>query len=363
MRADMGILDRYIARTWLRLLALCFGGFIALYLIIDLIEKIPRFLRAGGAATVILQYFLWKLPEMLGRTATFSILMATLLTLGELSRDSEIVAMRSCGVSLVRIALPMLLLGFVASILLLVNAELVLPRSYARTELIDRVRIKKKDERVTFKRNNIWFRSGSMILQAHLFEPKTATLSGIVVWSVDSAMNPVSRIDAAEAVYREGVWQLQAATLRNFQTPAGYAPQAVQMMPLALDLKIEDLQVLDGDADNMSIRKLNEYAENLKRGGYQAYRYLTLMHTKIASPFAALIMVLLGIPFALKNSRSGGVAMGIGVGVGIGFAYFIVNAVLLSYGRSGALPPLVAAWGANMLFMCGGIWLSMSVKG
>jgi lipopolysaccharide export system permease protein len=359
----MGILDRYIARTWLRLLALCFGGFIALYLIIDLIEKIPRFLRAGGAATDILQYFLWKVPEMVGRTATFSILMATLLTLGALSRDSELIAMRSCGVSLVRIALPMLLLGFVASLLLLVNAELILPHSYARTELIDRVKIKKKDERVTFKRNNIWFRSGAMILQARLFEPKTRTLSGIVVWSVDVAMNPVSRIDAASAVYREGAWQLNAATVRNFATPAGYAPKSVQAMPLELNLKIEDLQVLDGDADNMSIRKLSEYAENLKRGGYKAYRYLTLMHTKIASPFAALIMVLLGIPFALKNSRSGGVAMGIGVGVGIGFAYFIVNAVLLSYGRSGVLPPIVAAWGANGLFMCGGIWLSMSVKG
>jgi len=113
----------------------------------------------------------------------------------------------------------------------------------------------------------------------------------------------------------------------------------------------------------MSIRSLREYAENLRRGGFQAYRYLTLMHTKIASPFAALIMVVLGIPFALRNSRSGGIAMGIGASIGIGFAYFVVNAVLLSYGRSGVLMPVVAAWGANVLFLLSGIWLSMTVKG
>ena len=359
----MGILDRYIGQTWLRLLTLCLSGFVALYLVIDLIEKIPRFLRAGGAAGDILQYFIWKLPEMISRTATFSILMATLLTLGVLSRDSEIIAMRSCGISLLRMSLPMLALGFVASILLLINAELVLPHSYARTELIDRVKIKKKDDQVTFKRNNIWFRSKSKILQARLFEPKTQTLSGVVIWSVDDYMNPVSRIDAETAVYMDGRWSLNSSTQRNFQNAAGYAPAFVKTTGLDLNLKIEDLQVLDIDADNMSIRTLSEYAENLRRGGYQAHRYLTLMHTKIASPFAALIMVVLGIPFALRNSRSGGIAMGVGTSIGIGFAYFVVNAVLLSYGRSGVLTPVVAAWGANVLFMLSGIWLSMTVKG
>jgi lipopolysaccharide export system permease protein len=54
--------------------------------------------------------------------------------------------------------------------------------------------------------------------------------------------------------------------------------------------------------------------------------------------------------------------MGIGVSVGIGFAYFVVNAVLLSYGRSGVLPAFAAAWGANMLFGAGGVWLAMTVK-
>jgi lipopolysaccharide export system permease protein len=358
----MNILDRYIAKTWLNILLLCLSGFVGLYLVVDLIEKIPRFLRSGGAAADILEYFLCKFPEMISRTATFSILMATLLTLGALSRDSEIIAMRSCGVSLLRISFPMLVLGFVASILLLINAELVLPYSYARTEMIDRVKIKKKGERVTFKRNNIWFRSGALILQARLFEPKTKTLSGVVVWSVDDSMNPTGRIDAESAVYQNDGWLLNSVQQKSFIS-SGFTENRLKTKVLDLKLKVEDLQVLDGDADNMSIRTLREYAENLRRGGYQAYRYLTLMHTKIASPFAALIMVLLGIPFALRNSRSGGIAMGIGAGIGIGFAYFVVNALLLSYGRSGVLPPIAAAWGANVLFMLSGIWLSMRVKG
>ena len=359
----MTILDRYITKTWLRLLILCLCGFIGLYLVIDMIEKTPRFLRAGADAVDILQYFCWKLPEILSRTATFSILMATLLTLGVLSRDSEIIAMRSCGISLLKISLPMLMLGFVASILLMLNAELLLPYTYVQTERIDRVKIKKKGDNLTFKRNNIWFRSESLILQARLFEPATRTLSGVVIWNVDAEMNPVSRIDADKALYKEGQWILNSALQKNFLTPVGFETKSVAMTAVDLKLKIEDLQVLDRDADNMSILVLKEYAENLKRGGYQAYRYYTLMHTKIATPFAALIMVLLGIPFALRSSRSGGITMGIGASIAISFAYFVVNAVLLSYGRSGVLMPVVAAWGANVIFMLGGIWMSMSVKG
>lgn len=359
----MGIIYRYIAKIWLHLLLLCMSGFVGLYLVIDLIERIPRFLRTGGAAVDILLYFMWKLPEMVSRTATFSVLMATLLTLGVLSRDSEIIALRSCGISLFKVSLPMLSLGLVVSILLLINAEFFLPHCYARTEMIDQVKIKKNVDRARFKRNNIWFRSKSLILQARLYEPNTKSLIGVVVWDVDGFMNPVSRIDADTAVYKDGRWLLNSAVLRNFQSVTGYAPHFIKTMELDLNLKTEDLQVLDKDADNLSIRTLKEYAENLQRGGYKAYRYLTMMHTKIASPFAALVMVLLGIPFALKSSRSGGIAKGIGVSIGIGFVYFVVNAVLLSYGRSGLLPPVVAAWGANIIFALSGVWMSMKVRG
>lgn len=358
----MTIITRYIALAWLRLLALCLGSFVAVYLVLDMMEKIPRFLRAGGAPGDILYFFVCKLPEMIGQTAPFSILMATLLTLGMLSRNSEITAMRSCGVSLPRIALPMLALGLGASLLLLINAELVIPKSYERMEYIERVAIKKQGIYAVFKRNNIWFRSDAMIIQAQLFDPQSKTLKGVTIWTMDKAMNPLSRIDAEAAQYRDNRWQLTRSVQRDFTTPNGCTTKSAKAMEIALNLKIDDLRVLDNNADNLSFRKLQAYADSLRSGGYQTYRYTTMMHSKLSAPFAAFVMVILGIPFALKNSRSGGVALGIGASIGIGFAYFVVNAVLLSYGRSGVLPPLVAAWGANFIFVLGGIWLAMTVK-
>jgi lipopolysaccharide export system permease protein len=358
----MSILDRYIAVAWLRLLALCLGSFVAVYMVLDMMDKIPRFIRAGGAASDMVAFFIFKLPEMVGQTASFSILMATLLTLGLLSRNSEITAMRSCGVSLLRISLPMLVLGLLVSLLLLVNTELIVPKSYENMERIERVAIKKQGVNAVFKRNNIWFRSDSMIIQAQLFDPKDKTLKGIIIWSLDAAMNPLQRIDAESALFQNDRWVLNKAVIKDFSNGEGFTTKTMPTMEIALKLKIDDLKVLDNNADNLSYSKLKEYADNLRNGGYQAFRYLTMMHAKLSSPFAAFVMVVLGIPFALRNSRSGGIALGIGASVGIGFAYFVVNAVLLSYGRSGVLPPLVAAWGANLIFVLGGVWMSMTVK-
>ena len=358
----MLILNRYIAFTWLRLFALCLGSFVAIYLVLDMMDKIPRYLRAGGAISDIATFFLNKLPEMVGQTAAFSTLMATLLTLGLLSRSSEITAMRSCGISLLRISFPMLMLGLVASVLLLVNAEMLVPKSYERMDYIERVRIKKQGVNAVFKLNNIWFRNDSMIIQARAFDPQKRMLKGVTVWTMDDSLTPVSRIDADRAEFKDGHWTLRQLEVKDFSVGTGYRATAVPSMEVALNLKVDDLKVLDNNADNLSYRKLREYAENLQRGGYQAFRYMTMMHSKISSPFAAFVMVVLGIPFAMRNSRSGGVALGIGASVGIGFGYFVINAVLLSYGRSGVLPAVAAAWGANVIFCLVGVWLAMTVK-
>ncbi len=218
------ILDRYIARAWLRLLALCLGSFVAVYLVLDMMDKIPRFIRAGGQAGDMLLFFVCKLPEMVGQTVSFSILMATLLTLGLFSRNSEIIAMRSCGVSLLRIALPMLVLGLLVSLLQLANAELLIPKSYERMEYIERVQIRKQGINAVFKRNNIWFRSDAMIVQARLFEPQEKSLKGVTIWNVDGGMNPLGRIDAEAAEYRDGRWRLINASVKEFGAGGGLRP-------------------------------------------------------------------------------------------------------------------------------------------
>jgi len=85
------------------------------------------------------------------------------------------------------------------------------------------------------------------------------------------------------------------------------------------------------------------------------------MYSKVSMPFACLIMAFVGIPFSLRSGRSSGVALGIGLSIGIGFAYFVINAILISLGGTGVLPPLVAAWAANFIFALSAIWMTLTM--
>lgn len=350
----------YMARTWLRLLLLCEGSFLSIYLILDVMERSGRFIQSKAGINQIVMYFIYKLPEMIGNATPFAVLLATLLTLGLLSRTSELTAFRSCGLSLPRIVKPLLWLGFVCSLLLIYNAEFVVPYSSAKMMYIDNIHIRKKKSNISFKLNNIWYRSENQMLKASIFDPDKQMLKGVDIWELSRSMEPTRRLKADRAVLKNNSWVLENVSIRSFSGAGGVT--RVERMPVDLTLKIEDLQVLGKNADNMSIMKLHSYATNIQKAGYDANRYLTMMHSKLSTPFSAFVMVILAIPFAVKTGRSAGVAWGIGVGVTLGFVYFVMNAVIQSYGRSGVLPPFVAAWGANFVFVLAGIWLAMSIK-
>ena len=358
----MIILNRYILAAYLRILGLCIGSFVAIYLVIDFLDKVGRFSRAGGTALPIALFFVWKIPEIIHQIMPLAVLMATLMTLGGLSRTSELTAMRGCGISLIRITAPLIGLAAGVSILTLIAGEFIIPYSIERTKYIEGVLIRKKSPNAFFRQSNIWFRDENVILQARFFDPSRATLKGVTLWRVDSAMAPTERIEAREAVLKENRWLLLDAVTRVFSDANVTSRVSSAPLPVLLDLQLADLKVLERDADNMGFFELRRYTRNLQEGGYDPTRYLAQMHSRISLPFAALVMGFLGIPFALRSGRTSGIAVGIGISLGIGFGYLIVNAVLLSFGQSGALPPVISAWAANVLFAGVGVWLSMTIN-
>lgn len=356
----MSIIDRYLATSWLRMFVLCEGCFLAVYLLVDYIERFRRFARLGASAPAVFKFFLFKVPEMIGQTTHFAVLMATILTLGLLSRTGEITALRSSGVGILRISAPLLFSGLVISGLMMINTEFIVPASYQQMDHVEKVLIEKKSVNSFFKQNNIWFRSNKYILHAKLFDPSTLELKGVVVWELTPLMEPARRFDAKYAVKSSQGWRLVAVTSRAFTNVMNF--QKSESLDLPLALNVDDLRLLGPNSDNLSFRELRSYAQSIQQGGYNASRYLTLMHAKLSSPFGVFVMVVLGIPFAISSARTNGLAMEVAVSVCLGFAFFLVNSLLCASGRSGILHPIVATWGGNFLFLISGIWLSMTRK-
>jgi lipopolysaccharide export system permease protein len=358
----MSILSRYVAQAYLRMLSLCLGSFIAIYLVVDFMEKVARFTRTGGQWRHILMFFVAKIPEIVIDTAPLAVLMATLLTLGALSMNSELTAMRSCGVSLARITWPILAIALLVSMTIFTIGESVLPASYAKRTYIQEVLIQKKSPSIYFRQQNIWHRDEGAILRASLFDPKKKELDGITLWELHPETGqPLRRTDAASGVLRQQGWIFSDVVERRFS--GGEVTKTAKFPRLAVNLalKPDDLKVLGKYSDSMTMVELNRYCKKLREGGYDPTRYLTQLHSRLSLPFGCAIMAFLGIPFALRSGRSSGIAFGIGISLGVGFLYVIVNSITISFGQVGLLPPLAAAWASNFIFLLAGIWLSLTV--
>lgn len=355
-------LSRYLISVYLKAITTCQAAFLSIYLVIDFLERYSKFSRAGASTPDILLYFICKIPEIIFQTAPMAVLMGTILTIGTLAKNSEITAMRSSGVSFFQLGRPLLGTALAISLLLLFMQEYITPLANAKMLYIDQVVVNKKSSAALFRRNNIWHKDKNRILQAKLFNPDNATLEGITIWELGNGMRPLSRIDADRGAPTFGGWNLASVRQTGFAASGEITSVKKDALFVKLDLIDSDLKEVAKSAEDMGFTALRQYCRDISESGYDATRYQTILYSKISLPFAAFVMAFLGIPFSLRDGRSGGLGVGIGISIAIGFSYFIVNSLLLSLGQAGAIQPLLAAWTANILFAAAGLWFTLTLE-
>ncbi|MCL2761294.1 MAG: LptF/LptG family permease, partial [Desulfuromonadales bacterium] len=249
----MTIINKHIVKTYMRFIGTCLGGFVSIYLIIDFLEKIGKFSKAGAGISDIFIYYLCRLPEMIGQTTPMAVLMGTLLTMGTLSRSNEITAMRSSGISLLQISKPILITAACISVFLLLMQEVVTPHANEKSLYIEQVVINKKSASAFFRQNNIWHRDKNNILQAHFFSPETQELKGITLWQVDPSMRPLLRIDAESGKPIKDGWILSKVVSRKFQQNGQIEKNILDNMAISLSLDMTDLRVIEKSAEDMGV--------------------------------------------------------------------------------------------------------------
>lgn len=346
----MKILDRYLVRAYLRNMLFITLSFLSLFLIIDFFEKIRMFLSNHATLLQMGSYFFFRTPMVISQILPAAVLLASLITCGYLSRHSEITAMKANGISLYRIAIPILAIAALTSLLVFFLNEWVTPHTNDRAERIRLVEVQKRPSMGSFKQDQIWYRGQRGIYNFRLFDAQTGTLQGITIHYLDREMNLLTRIDAEKGEWKEGRWIFHNVLTTRFSD--GGLPVLSREKRQAVDLpeKPSDFQMVQKNAEMMGYFELKRYIRKLRSEGYDATRYVVDLHGKIAFPLVSIILAVIGIAFSLRSERSGGIAQGIGAGLIIGFSYWLVYAFGMSLGRSGALPPPVAAWFANILF-------------
>jgi lipopolysaccharide export system permease protein len=357
------VLHRYVIREYLKLFALTLSSLLLIYIVVLFLQKMSLFNKYQAPFYLMFEYLLYKVPEATFQwTIPYAALLSTLLTLGTLSRHSEITAFKAGGISLYRITFPLIIIVLIISFLAFLGNDYLVPFTNQKTRILLDVKVRKEPPSNFFRNFKIWYRSDHRIFNIQLLDSKKKVLKGFTLYEFDDQFRCIQRIDANEVRWIDGKWRFYEGAIRNFDESGSVQTTSFQETDVPMKEDWESFQKSVWNPDEMNYAELRAYVREIQASGYDATRYLVLLYSKLSYPLLNVIMVLIGIPFALKTGRSGGVALSIGISVIIGFIYGVVFYVFISFGKSGILPPILACWIPTFLFGLAGIFTLMSLR-
>lgn len=339
------ILDRYLARQVIAgsmLVALLLA---ALSSFLMLVGQFDDFYGSYGMWEAV-QYTLLSLPQQVYELLPMSVLLGSLLGLGNLASGNELMVMRAAGISTVRLGRSCLLGGLVMALVCVALGEFVAPHAARQAnELKNSARM----NRVSFlARGGIWARDGEVVFNVQQMI-SSERLLGVSLYVMGEGEKVDRVLVAKEALAEpEGGWSLKNVRETQF-AGQGIDTAHHKSLPWTSLLDTSLLQLFVVDPDVLSLRGLDEYMNFLKRNELDVKRYEQAFWQKVVMPFSIIVMVVLALPFVFGPLRSVGTGQRVLFGVLIGVGFYLVNLTLGHSGLVFGLPPIFSAWTPTVL--------------
>ena len=343
------ILDRYVAREFLKLFTLFSLAAPLLFIIGDWTDHIDEYTAPERGLTplkVALGY-MYQMPEFISYSFPIAALIATVFTVSNLTRHSEMAAAKAGGISFYRALAVLPLIGIFLTVIGLGLSEIVPKGTAKKNEIMGA-----KNRMSGFSRSDFVYGapSGEAVVVRTL-DVDTKRINGIVIQREgDGAKDPTELIIADSAEYRSGQWHLMKGVYRQFTHDT--IETSFHFDELVSNHFREDPATLTAtpkEPEEMTYAELGDYIRVQEASGAQPRKLQVERMIKIAVPFATMIIILFGAPLANTSAR-GGPAYGIGFSLGIILVYMMMFNVTKAMGNTGVLSPFWGAWLPNVVF-------------
>jgi lipopolysaccharide export system permease protein len=355
------ILDRYLVSE-LAGPALFGAAAFTLIFVATQFLAIGRLVSQQNVPLVIaVEYFLFEMPAYLLDVIPMAMLFGTLLSIGRLSAESEITALKAGGVSLVRMFVPLAIVGLVVSGVALIVQERLVPlandhAAYLRQSAIEH----SAPAASTLSAVTTLPGGGRQVTIAGALDATRQTLLNVTVLRYDARQRLEEMIVSERARYRQPTWTFENATTYHF-SPSGVG-ETMTSPTLTVDIgerpnEIAKRSLQANDPENLSRSEIKSALDNATLTDPQRRLFAATYAAKLARPFTAFVFVLFAFPLGMRRIRGGGAAIGFGLALAIVFVYYIITTIALSVG-SLALPLAgIAAWTPNAIFSLIGLML------
>ncbi|MEY4388173.1 MAG: hypothetical protein RLY20_3456 [Verrucomicrobiota bacterium] len=375
----MRLLDRHLLKEMLLPFAFCLGGLLIFWSAAELVSELPDLQKAKLRGLEVAQYSLFQLPPKMVFLLPVSLMLGQLYALTQHTKHNEITAMRAAGISLWRIGVPYLGIGFALSLALFAINEFVAPAAGAAAdELLSRHAPGADGARAKAVSSFCFSNDRARRMwNADLFYPDAGEMRQ--VWVTETLPDNSRVVTHAErAVATNGGWGffkvdegrrgpgagafLVGSLVTNYLFKASFSETPEEMRSY---LKVSGVLSLSGrrlrQAD-VPIADLLDYLrlrQTLNQG--EARWIYTKLHGRLAAPWTCLVVVLLALPFGAMTGRRN-VFMGVAGSIFIFFAFFALSLTALAMGAAGLLPPWLAGWLPNLVFTSLGVTLIYRVR-
>jgi LPS export ABC transporter permease LptG/LPS export ABC transporter permease LptF len=368
------IIDLYTVRQYVNVFALSVLSALSVFYISTFIDLADKLFRGKATTSMLLQFFYYQTPQFLYYIIPIAVLVSTLVTIGVMTKTSELVVMKACGMSLYRAAAPLVMCAVVASAALFGLQEIVLARAQRHADRLEgAIRGWPSQEPSAVNR---WIASDSGdIYHYDLFDPAKDQFVRFTRYRMDPRVWRLREVRYADAI--DSPLPATTATLRDWTARRGWvrtltttrardvAKTAVSYVPFATETatfeRPDYFKAELPDPAKMNYRQLRSYIAQLKASGFNTVTAMVQLQRKVAFPFTTVIMALLAIPFAVTTGRRGAM-YGIGIGIALSIVYWVIFNVFSAIGEGGVLTPTLAAWTANILFGAAALYGILTVR-
>jgi lipopolysaccharide export system permease protein len=367
---QLSVMDRYIIRELLLPFLFGVGVFSSLGVSVGaLFELIRRLTEAELTFSIAAQILLLRLPQFIAYAFPMSTLLAALMTYSRLSSDSELVALKGCGISVGRLILPAVFLSLVVTGITFAFNEYIVPAANYRATMLYEKAI--GEEKPTFREKNILYqefqtvedgkeRELSRLFYAKEFDGRT--MKGLTI--LDFSRQGLSQIVSAQAAQwneTDSTWDFDDGTIYvvsndgSFRNILKFEQQQLPLPRTPLEFARENR-----NTDEMNIAETARYRELVAQSGDDAKvrRLSVRMQNKMALPFACLTFGLVGGVLGTRPQRANR-ATSFAVSVVMIFSYYLMASVTMAIAETGTISPFLGAWLPNIFGILAGILMLM----
>lgn len=355
----MRILDKYIVKSvgsgYLFILLV----FIGLYFVADIFTNLSDILKAKTSVLILVQYYIASLPLILLRVSPLALLISTLYTFGELNKNNEIVSIRASGLSILRIAFPIIFFALFLSVTTFFIQEKTLMQSQKKVDDI-KTRFIKKSITTPDEERNLAFTSGDRIFFVQKFLPKKGILENVIIFKEGESRRLEKKIVCKEIAYEYGFWIAKDIIEYSLDADGNISDIPISSPTKKIGLKEKPQELLlkrsiFSQFSSLShLKKEIARLEKVKAGNLLSN--LTIdYYQKVAEPFSHLFIIIGILPIALEIKKKKVALSSLGVGFIFSFIYYVLSSFSIALGKSGIILPFLSVSLAPAFFLTVGI--------